>query len=279
MRTDIVLDPFGADAGRMIEVAAAADEAGVDGVWVFDHLSGAVAGAPWAHDPFVLLGAIAGVASRARLGPLVANVVNRHPVALASAMGSLSALAPGRVVCGFGAGASPASRYAVEHLALGRELDGAPTRRQRLVEHVEAFRRIWSVAGRDEPVTFEGEHVTLRDVAAIVPPGPAPPVVIGASASATVRLALGVADGVNIRRSPRLAELVGLALDRPGALEVSVFEPMDASHPLGGDPDELLALGAHVRTLLVPADADPAVVAAIVAACCERFGGSPHLPR
>ncbi|MEX2626328.1 MAG: LLM class flavin-dependent oxidoreductase [Ilumatobacteraceae bacterium] len=279
MRTDIVLDPFGADAGRMVEVASAADEAGVDGVWVFDHLSGVVADASWAHDPFVLLGAIAGVASRARLGPLVANVLNRHPVALASAIGSLSALAPGRVVCGLGAGASPGSSFAVEHLALGRVLDGATTRRDRLAEHVEAFRRIWSAAGRDEPVTFEGEHVTLRDVTAIVPPGPVPPVVIGASASATVRLALEVADGVNIRRTSRLPELVALALDGPGELEVSVFESVDVSHPLGGDVDELLALGAHVRTLLVPADAEPAVVAAIVAACRERLGGSPDLSR
>ena len=48
-----------------------------------------------------------------RFGTLVANVVNRHPALLANAAASVDLISGGRFVLGVGAGASPASPFAV----------------------------------------------------------------------------------------------------------------------------------------------------------------------
>lgn len=106
----------------MVEVAVLAEECGFSAVWVNDHFSGAVVGAPWSRDPCICLGAFAVATDDIGLGLLVANIVNRHPAQLASAVNSLQSLAPGRLTLGVGSGAAPGSRFAVEHEAIGREL-------------------------------------------------------------------------------------------------------------------------------------------------------------
>ncbi len=257
MHTDLVISPFDADVRAMVEVAWLAERGGFDGVWTFDHFSGAMLGRRWSRDPFVVLGAIAASTERVRLGVLVANVVNRHPAQLASALDSLASLAPGRVSCGLGSGAAPGTRFAGEHDAIGRGLGDAPARRRHLVETIEALKVIW--AGKDRLV---GDHVVLDGLAGVVEPGPRPPIIVGASGARTVRLAAEHADGVNIRRGPALPDRVALVRsltgDRP--FEISVFDDLDPAHPLGGDVDTLAALGVHRRTLVV---APPYPVAAI----------------
>ena len=89
MLTDLVLSPFGADPVAMVAAAAAADRGGFAGVHTDDHFSGLVAGKAWSRDPFVVLGAIAAATDRLRVGVLVANMVNRHPAQLASAVNTL----------------------------------------------------------------------------------------------------------------------------------------------------------------------------------------------
>ena len=110
MLTDLVLSPFGADPADMVTAAVAAD-AGFDGVYTFDHFSGVVLDRPWSRDPFVdARGDRRPRPARRGLGVLVANMVNRHPAQLASAVNTLQALAPGRVICGIGSGAAPGQR-------------------------------------------------------------------------------------------------------------------------------------------------------------------------
>jgi alkanesulfonate monooxygenase SsuD/methylene tetrahydromethanopterin reductase-like flavin-dependent oxidoreductase (luciferase family) len=282
MLTDLVIDPFGAHLGDVVELAGVAEDAGFDGVWTFDHVSGSVAGQPWSRDPFVTLGAIAARTRRVRLGVLVANVVNRHPAQLASAVSSLQSLAPGRVMCGVGSGASPSSVFASEQLALGRAIDPAEARCDRLVEHVTALRAIWAGAVDDTPVHAEGEHVTMRGLTGVVAPAPPPPIVIGSSGERTVRAAARIADGVNIRRTPRLAELVAMvhevraSLDGvPAPFEISVFDRLDPSHPLGGEVDQLRELGVGARTLFVSAPYPLDAVAAVGSASRARLGPAP----
>jgi alkanesulfonate monooxygenase SsuD/methylene tetrahydromethanopterin reductase-like flavin-dependent oxidoreductase (luciferase family) len=100
MRIALVLSPFDASSGEMLSAARIADQHGVGGVWTFDHFSGIVAGANWSRDPFVTLGAIAATTKRVRVGVLVANIANRPPAQLASALNTLQSMAPGRVVAG-----------------------------------------------------------------------------------------------------------------------------------------------------------------------------------
>ncbi len=256
-----MLSPFGADPGEMVAAAAVADggESGFAGVYTYDHFSGTVADRPWSRDPFVVLGAIAARTARVRLGVLVANVANRHPAQLASAVNTLQALAPGRVMCGVGGGAAPGSRFAAEQEMVGRSLGDGAERRARLADAIAILRATW--AG------------TPGGVAGVVDGSPAPPVVVGASGPATAALAARLADGVNIRPagSADLARLVELARATAGErpFEVSVLDELDPGHPRGGDPAPLVALGVDRRVLVAtppyPLDAIARIAAELAA--------------
>lgn len=252
VRHDLVLSAFGATVPEVVEAAVTAEAAGFDGVWVFDHFSGAMLGRPWSLDPFVLLGAIAARTERVTLGPLVANVANRHPAQLASALGALQTAAPGRVWCGLGSGATPGSRFAGEMELIGRPIADADTRRAQVVETIACLRAIWG------GVPFEGRHYRVGAVAGIVPAGTElPPIVVGASGPATVALAVASAHGVNIRDGARLAELVARARGAAGpGFEISVFTAFEPEVPLGGDVERLATLGVDRRTLFASAPFD-----------------------
>jgi alkanesulfonate monooxygenase SsuD/methylene tetrahydromethanopterin reductase-like flavin-dependent oxidoreductase (luciferase family) len=257
MKTDLVLDAFGAHLPEMLEAAQVAEESGFDGVWVFDHFSAAVSEKPWAQDPFVALGAIAAQTSRITLGPLVANMMNRHPVQLALAIASLGSIAPRRVMCAIGSGADPMSRFAIEHHAIGTQILPARERRQRLLETYEAVRLVLG-ATPDEPVHYRGEHYQITGLTAVTTPGPMPSIIFGASGAATIELAARHADGVNIRRSAQLGEQIAAITPiieaRRAAgeeFEISVFESMDLTHRLGGLFEETKALGVGRRTMMV----------------------------
>jgi alkanesulfonate monooxygenase SsuD/methylene tetrahydromethanopterin reductase-like flavin-dependent oxidoreductase (luciferase family) len=252
MKTDLVLNPFGASMPELIHAGRVAEEAGFDGLWTVDHFSGSVVGSPWSRDPFVVMGALAAVTERVQLGVLVANMTNRHAVQLASAVNSLQSLAPGRVLCGLGSGADPTSMYALEQHAIGAQIPDAPARREHLAETIAALRVVFATAD-GSVAKFHGAHVTIDGLGGIVDHHSSPPpIIVGASGPATIALAVEHADGVNIRRTSKLNErLEGLAAAglRPG-FEISVFEGFDPLHPHGAPLEELAALGVHRRTLM-----------------------------
>ena len=239
VKRDLVLSPFGGDAAALLRAAIAAEAEGYDGVWTFDHISSlASLGAPGegaSRDPFTLLGAIAASTSRVRLGTLVANIHNRHPAQLALAFDTLADLAGvggledgdaearGRTVCGIGAGAGPGSPFAREDEALGRALAPAAQRRKLLGEHLAALRAIWE--GRDAvgSVATSGLRGVVRH--------PAPPIIVGGSSNATLRLAAAQADGVNIVTGlgPRLADQVALVRDELSVREAPLARPFEVS--------------------------------------------------
>ena len=258
MKTDLVLSSFNADLRAAVDLAAAVDEVGgIDGLWAYDHFSGGMVGAKWSRHPFVALGAMAAVTGRVRIGPLVANMVNRHPAQLASAINSLQSLAPGRVTCGVGAGAAPGSRFAAEHSAIGRTLATRADRASQLIETIESLRAIW----RGD--AYRGDHVIVSDPSGIVDGHPPPPIIVGASSTETIALAVEHADGVNIRASAKLADHAATARKHAARLtarreaegrspfEVSVMIDLDPDHPLGGDHNSLRALGIDRRILAV----------------------------
>lgn len=93
MRTGIVMT-----AGPGVEhLAARAEELGFSSFWVYD--------TPMVHgDPFVSLALCAKATHRIRLGIGVTSPALRSAPAAAAALGSLNALAPGRLICGVGTG-------------------------------------------------------------------------------------------------------------------------------------------------------------------------------
>src|ERR1700722_6650723 len=127
---DVLLETFGARWSEVRQGALAAEQAGLDGVWLNDHLAGSVEGASHVLECWTVLSALAAEVPRIALGPLVLNVANRDPGTLAVMAATLQHVSKGRLVIGLGAGAGPGTSYATEQRALGHGVPAAPERRR-----------------------------------------------------------------------------------------------------------------------------------------------------
>lgn len=255
VRHDLVISPFDTTAPAMVELARCAEESGFDGVWTYDHITGTMIDRGSSQDPFAVLGAIATATERVRVGPLVANMVNRHPAQLALAMATLQSLSDGRAVLGLGSGASPGSRWAQEHETLGtRLLDGA-SRRRCLAETIAVVRALW--AGRTD---FDGEFFSLSGAdLGLNGEIAAPPIIVGATGRRTAEVALEVADGLNLTDSANVEELLALAAERrsDASFETSLHLQIDLGHPTGGPlPSAQLQSALDRRVLAIRAPFD-----------------------
>lgn len=94
------LEPKAADPAGLLEVARAADKAGLDLLGIQDHPY-----QPAFLDTWTLLSAIGAVTDRITLFPDVANLPLRQPAVLAKSAASLDLLTGGRIELGLGAGA------------------------------------------------------------------------------------------------------------------------------------------------------------------------------
>ena len=265
--TDLVLSPFGASATELVEAAKCADESGFDGIWVLDHFSGKLVGKGWSHEPFTVLGAIANSTKKVNVGPLVANMINRNPVLLASSFSSLQSLAAGRAVLGLGTGAPPGSKFALEQEMIGRRLEEkGVSRRERLIETINALRSIWN-----GDTNFEGNHFSYEDLESVIMPNTPLRIIVGANGRKMIELASNHADGVNIRVGPSIKELIHLATElAPSAdFEISIHEDFDYSHPFGGDFEKWVQMGVTKRACMVNAPFDMEAISAIGARIVE----------
>ena len=144
--------PFG-DPVLLAELAVAAEEHGWDGFFVWDHQLWH--DPDWAvADPVVTISAVAARTARVRLGILVNVLARRRVGKVARESVTLDQLSGGRLVFGAGLGA-----YAGEFTAFGESGD-ARERAARLDESLHLLDALW----RGEPVTFDGEYLTARDV-------------------------------------------------------------------------------------------------------------------
>ena len=265
--TDLVLSPFGASATELVEAAKCADESGFNGIWVLDHFSGKLVGKGWSHEPFTVLGAIANSTKKVSVGTLVANMINRNPVLLASSFSSLQSLAAGRAVLGLGTGAPPGSKFALEQEMIGRRLEEkGVSRRERLIETINALRSIWN-----GDTNFEGNHFSYEDLESVIMPNTPLRIIVGANGRKMIELASNHADGVNIRVGPSIKELIRLATElAPSAdFEISIHEDFDYSHPFGGDFEKWVQMGVTKRACMVNAPFDMEAISAIGARIVE----------
>jgi alkanesulfonate monooxygenase SsuD/methylene tetrahydromethanopterin reductase-like flavin-dependent oxidoreductase (luciferase family) len=104
MRFGISVPPYTL-AATVVDWAAMAEDAGWDGVFVWDHLQwdGRVA----TLDPWVLLGAMAARTERVRLGTMVTPLSRRRPQVVAKHLVTLDHLSDGRAVLAVGLGEPP----------------------------------------------------------------------------------------------------------------------------------------------------------------------------
>jgi alkanesulfonate monooxygenase SsuD/methylene tetrahydromethanopterin reductase-like flavin-dependent oxidoreductase (luciferase family) len=124
-----------------------------------------------------------------RIGCLVTGNTYRHPVVLAKLAVTVDHLSGGRLE--FGIGAAWAE---VEHTMYG--IEGLDHRVGRLSESLQIIRSLFT----EERTTFEGRYYRLKDAIANPKPlqRPHPPIWIGASGEATLRLTARYADVWNI---------------------------------------------------------------------------------
>ena len=108
MKLGVTLPNFRDEPEPALAVARAAEAAGLDGVFGFDHLfrrarDGALRPA---LEGLTLLGAVAAETTRISFGPLVARASLRPAATLAVALDTLARIAPGRLIAALGAGDS-----------------------------------------------------------------------------------------------------------------------------------------------------------------------------
>ncbi|MFD5826519.1 LLM class flavin-dependent oxidoreductase [Lentzea sp. NPDC060358] len=144
-----------ADPRVVARLAAEAEEAGWDGLFVWDHLRWRE---PVTHvaDPWITLAAVAAATELLRFGPMVSAITRRRPAKLARETASLDVLGGGRLVLGVGLGSD---RFAGEFSRFGEECDDR-VRGRVLDESLEVLRAAWS----GEVVRFRGEHCTVDGV-------------------------------------------------------------------------------------------------------------------
>ncbi len=143
------IPPF-TDAARVVGWAGQAEAAGWDGVFLWDHVQWSADVAP--HDPWVLLGAMAQVTGRVRLGTLVTPLSRRRPHTVAKQLTTLDHLSGGRAVLGVGLG-EPVDR---DFADLGEEAD----RRVRAAMLDEALEVVDGLMRG--PVDHVGTHYRVR---------------------------------------------------------------------------------------------------------------------
>ena len=158
-----------ADGETVARVASAAEAAGWDALFIWDHVVHYKRYRQSFGDPWMLLTAAALATTRIRLGPLVTPVPRRRPQQLARQVSTLDNLSGGRVIFGAGVGGPIEDEYG----SFGEPTDPRVLA-ERLDEGLELLDRYWS----GEPVTHHGRHYQVEDVTLLPRPRQRPRVPI-----------------------------------------------------------------------------------------------------
>jgi probable F420-dependent oxidoreductase len=233
-------------------LARRADAAGLDSIWLFDHLLFRRGDNPTAGiwEAWTMLSALAEATERVELGTLVLCVPFRNPGLLAKMADTLEEVSNGRVILGIGAG-----WHQPEFDAFGYPFDHLASRFE------EALQIICPLL-REGKVDFQGTYGSAPNCE-LRPRGPrpaGPPILIGSSKPRMLRLTARYADAwntcwlgqVEALAEPRAAlEAACREVGRdPRTLEVTVGlnvsyrqheTPPDPLKVLTGSPEEIAA--------------------------------------
>jgi F420-dependent oxidoreductase-like protein len=179
------------------EVWQEVEALGFDTLWVNDHLLPSV-GPPEAPnlEGWTMLGAMAALTSRVRIGVMVTSNTFRHPVVLAKMATPVDHLSQGRLILGLGTG-----YFAQEHQVYGIPLPTARRRAQQLEEALQVIRQLWT----EESISFTGSYYRLVNAPFAPKPlqQPHPPILIaGTGEQLTLPLVAKYADMWNAGALP-----------------------------------------------------------------------------
>jgi F420-dependent oxidoreductase-like protein len=167
----------GADYGRLLAVARAAEELGFDAFFRSDHYlhMGDGGGLPGPTDSWLTLAALAVQTSRIRLGTLVSSATFRYPGPLAISVAQADEMSGGRVELGLGAG-----WFEAEHAAYAIPFPPTAERFGRLAEQLAVITGLWDVP-LGQTFSFDGDYYQVRDSPGLPKPvqRPHPPILVG----------------------------------------------------------------------------------------------------
>lgn len=202
-------------------MATAAEEAGLDSLWVGDHLlyrgDDRPERGPW--DAWTTMAALAGVTERVRIGPLVACAAFHPPGILARMAASLDEISRQRFVLGIGAGWNR-----TEFDAFGIPYDHRASRFE------EAFAIVRGLLA-GERVTLDGRYHRVEDSVLLPTPARRVPIMLGSNGDRLLRAALGHVDAWN-------TWFDGYG-NRPDGFARLNARISDIATELGRDPDEV----------------------------------------
>jgi len=261
MRIGIVLpiaeedgEPGVPDYPAIRAMAVGAEAAGLDSVWVFDHLlfrfDGETTGI---HECWTILAAIAEATRHVELGTLVMCTGFRNAALLAKMAATLDHVSAGRLILGIGAG-----WHEPEFEAFGYPTD------HRVGRFEESLAVITSLI-RTSRATVDGRFVTARDAVLLPPARPDLPILVAAKGPRMLELAARHADAWNLAwfglPDERLARVRG--------------ELLEACERVGRDPASLaMTVGVTVRYQGVgPEPSEPPTSPALVGTVGEVAQG------
>ncbi len=138
-----------------IECAEAAEDAGWDGFFIWDHIWGF-----WNNhtlkvvDPWIILSAVAARTKRIKLGPMVTPLARRRPWKVARETVTLDHLSKGRLILGVGLGGT------CEEFGLFNEPTEAKIRAEKLDESLEILTGLWE----GKPFSYNGKHYNIKEL-------------------------------------------------------------------------------------------------------------------
>ena len=198
----------GIDSGAALEsYARAAEAAGYESLWVTERY--------FHEETFTLLGFLAAVTQRLKLGVGVTNPYTRHPALLAMASATLDRVSGGRFILGMGR----------SEPFIIRDRLGLDYHKPRAVL-AEAVGNIRDLLGGNR-VDTTGTRATLRDTRLAILPAQQPlPIYLAALGPQALRLAGAIADGVILN-----------AYVPTGYVRYAVREIRQAARQAGRDPE------------------------------------------
>ena len=170
---------------ELVRQATMAEDAGFEALWISDHFH------PWLDEqgqsPFVwsMIGALSQATSLPITTAVTCPLVRMHPVIVAQAAATSTAITGGRFALGVGTG------EALNEHVVQSTWPPAEVRREMLEEAVGIMRRLFT----GEMVSHQGKHYNVDTAQLYTLPDEPPPIYMSAFGDKSARLAARIADG------------------------------------------------------------------------------------
>jgi F420-dependent oxidoreductase-like protein len=186
-------------AGKLGEIARAADEGGFYSLWVMDHFFQISMIGPHEHDMlegYNTLGFLAALTKKVKLGTMATGVIYRYPGILVKTVTTLDVLSGGRAYFAIGAAWNEQ-----EAKGLGAPFPPLGVRFEWLEEALQIAKQMWSANNG----AYHGKHYRLEETLCVPQPlsRPHPPILIaGGGEKKTLRMVAQYADACNLYGPP-----------------------------------------------------------------------------